>query len=207
MSCASAAWNERNWPKHTCTCVSLRPMGRALALAFATTLLACRQGSTPDSEWVEVSRVDGTAPDEHSPTIVGDGELKSYLPERIGDRAGGVSHGSTTRIGDRALSEVSRSYPGDGRAVELRLSDARLSPQVLQAITSLGGGERSARVGTVDEGRPNNGLGPINGLAPRDDSGPAEPSRLILPGAVGYSRFDEGERLALAQVVIAGRFV
>jgi hypothetical protein len=181
-------------------------MRRALALAFATTLLACRQGSTPDSEWVEVSRVAAPAPDEHGPSIVTDGELKSYLPERIGDRAGGASHGSTTRIGDRALSEVSRTYPGEGKAVELRLSDARLSPQVLQAITSLGESERSARGGTLDDGAPSNGLG--HGTTPLpEETGHAEPARLVLPGAVGYSRYDEGERLALAQVVIGGRFV
>ena len=155
-------------------------MRRFLALAFAITILACRQGSPRDGDWAEVSRVDGTAPEERGPGIVGDSELKSYLPERIGDRPGGTSHGSTTRIGGRALSEVTRSYPGEGRAVELRLSDARLSPQVLQAIASMGDDEPSSG---------------------------AEPSRLVLPGAVGYSRYDEGERMALAQVVIAGRFV
>jgi hypothetical protein len=155
---------------------------RLLALVLPVCVLACRQGSSLDGEWSEVARLDESTPvtEKHGPTVVGDGELKSYLPDRIGDRPAGEAHGSTMRVGDRVLSEVSRSYSGEGRAVELRLSDARLSPQVVHAIAGVGGDQQAFG---------------------------GEPSRLVLPGAVGYSRYDEGERMALAQVVIAGRFV
>ncbi len=151
-----------------------------LLLASTTGLLSCQQGSSGAGAWAAVARVDSATNEGHAPGVVSDVELKSYLPERLGDRSGGAPHGSMTRIGERALSEVSRSYAGEGNDVELRLSDARLSPQVAQAITAMGGREPAA--GT-------------------------DAARLVLPGAIGYSRYDEGERMALAQVVIAGRFV
>jgi hypothetical protein len=154
-------------------------MRSRLTFAFAISLCACRAGPPHAREWTQVSRFDPPS-GSPGPGIVSDGELKTYLPERLGDRPGGAPHGSMTRIGEKALSEVSRSYPGEGREVELRLSDARLSPQVAHAISDMGGGDQGA------------------GL---------EAERVILPGAVGYTRYDEGERVALAQVVIAGRFV
>jgi hypothetical protein len=152
-------------------------MGFGLSVA---SLIACQQGPSRANEWAEISKLDTATPDGRGPGIVSDGELKSYLPERLGDRPGGAPHGSTTRIGERVLSEVTRSYAGEGEDVELRLSDARLSPQVTQAISSMGGS---------------------------DDPPGSDASRLVLPAAIGYARYDEGERMALAQVVVAGRFI
>jgi hypothetical protein len=155
-------------------------MRTVLALASTIGLLGCRRVSFHAGEWAAVSRFDSASIEAHGPGVVSDGELKSYLPERLGDRLGAAPHGSMTRMGERALSEVSRSYPSQGNDIELQLSDARLSPQVAQAISAMGGNDQPP------------------GL---------EAARLVLPGAVGYARYDESERTALAQVVIAGRFV
>jgi hypothetical protein len=115
------------------------------------------------------------------PELVSDSELKGFLPPRLGDRVGQSPRGEMTRIGDRALSEASRNYleeHGTGAAeVHLKLADARLEPAAAQAVRTLAA----------------------------DDETLAE--RLVLPGAIGYARYDEGERVAQAQVLIAGRFI
>ena len=124
------------------------------------------------------------APD--SLLVISDSTLKPYLPARLLGREGSAPQGSMTRIGGRSLSEVTRSYRGspgaDGRA-ELKLADARFEPRATEAIRTLAGDETQAD----------------------GDADLAEP--LVLPGAVGYARYDESERIAQAQVVIGGRFI
>ncbi len=83
-------------------------------------------------------------------------------------------------MGDRSLSEVTRAYPGADGQAELKLADARFEPHATEAIRTM------ADDSTVRDG---------------------DAHRLVLPGAIGYARYDEDQRVAQAQVVIGGRFI
>ncbi len=142
---------------------------------------AC-EGGHHRAAWRTVTKAPAPASDARLPSLLTDTELKGFLPSRLGDRVGMVPKGEMTRMGDRALSEASRSYldaeaPG-APDVHLKLADARLEPAAAQAIRSL--------AGTDDE---------------------TQGERVVLPGAIGYARYDEGGRVAQAQVLIAGRFI
>ncbi|HUB07545.1 MAG TPA: hypothetical protein VMB50_11115, partial [Myxococcales bacterium] len=141
-----------------------------------------RDVSGPSSAWRRVARGSLSGGDGASAVVLSDTALRSYLPARVLGRAGDPPHGSVTRIGPRALSEVIRTYPGREGDTELKLADARFEPHATEAIRSM-----------ADDGE-----------ADRSDDGV---SKLVLPGAVGYARYDGDERLAQAQVVIAGRFI
>ncbi|MHB1843877.1 MAG: hypothetical protein ACYCWW_03455 [Deltaproteobacteria bacterium] len=161
----------------------MRPVGLALALVG---FIAC---APKPRGWSAVVRPGASAAAPRA-EVVSDGALKRYLPTTLLGRAGAAPQGTMTRIGDRALTEVSRSYPlppatglqvSQG-AAELKLADARFEPRATEAIRSL-----------------------VDGETDSDDELSAE--RLVLPGAIGYARFDEAGRTAQAQVVIAGRFI
>lgn len=192
-------------------------MGRSALLLLLLLLSTC-QGPSP-ADWAKVSRGNGAAGEPHLPDLLSDAQLKTFLPERLGERVGELPQGTMTRMGDRALSEATRSYrpaavppvavlpaaaalvnqgqatrapsapfgtqlaPGPGPQptgqVDLKIADARLEPRAAQAIRTL--------------------------AADDPDALPAE--RLVLPGAIGYARYDEGDRVAQAQVLIAGRFI
>ncbi|MHB8417732.1 MAG: hypothetical protein ACYDCL_06630 [Myxococcales bacterium] len=148
-------------------------------------LCACHgrgAGGGAPSAWRDVSRGSLGGGDGASAAVLPDTALRPYLPERLLGRSGERPHGSVTRIGPRALSEVIREYPGGEGEAELKLADARFEPHATEAIRSMAGDADGAR---LDDGV----------------------SKLVLPGAVGYARYDGDERLAQAQVVIGDRFI
>jgi hypothetical protein len=142
---------------------------------------ACRSPSSghASSAWNGVIRSGQAGGEERSPSIVSDLELRPYLPQRVLGRLGGSPQGSMTRIGPRSISEVTRDYSGPEGRTELKLADARFEPHATDAIRNM-----------AEEG------------APESDAHP-----LVLPGAIGYSNYDEDQRVARAQVVIGGRFI
>ena len=142
-------------------------------------LLAAACQDSHRSDWQRVAKPHPPIGEARLPALLSDAELKGFLPPRLGDRVGLSPQGEMTRVGDRALSEATRSYSEEAGApdVHLKLADARLEPAAAQAVRSLSGG---------------------------DD---AFGERLVLPGAIGYARYDEGEHVAQAQVLIAGRFI
>lgn len=156
-------------------------LGVALATAFA-----CDRARQAD--WARVAKSHAPALEERMGEVLPDSQLKGFLPERLGDRVGLSPEGAITRMGDRAVSEASRSYRGSAAGlsgtagevqVQLKIADARLEPGAAQAVRS---------------------------LAAEDDDVLA-PERLILPSAIGYASYDEGQRVARAQVLIGGRFI
>jgi len=163
-------------------------MTRALALLLS--LSAC--GGSRHLDWSKVAESEATSSSVKLPVLVPDAKLKTFLPERLGGRQGESPQGTMTRMGNRALSEATRSYRGspasETGAVELKIADARLAPRATQAIRSLADTE-FALGGTT-----------MLGTTQR-------PERLVLPGAVGYARYDEDARQAQAQVLIGGRFI
>ena len=163
-------------------------MTRALALLLS--LSAC-EGSH-HSDWSKVAESQASSSGVKLPMLVPDAQLKTFLPERLGGRLGESPQGTMTRMGNRALSEATRSYRGgpasETGAVELKIADAWLEPRATQAIRSLADTE-FALGGTT-----------LLGSASR-------PERLVLPGAVGYVRYDEDARQAQAQVLVGGRFI
>jgi len=163
-------------------------MTRALALLLS--LSAC--GGSRHLDWSKVAESEATSSSVKLPVLVPDAKLKTFLPERLGGRQGESPQGTMTRMGNRALSEATRSYRGspasETGAVELKIADARLEPRATQAIRSLADTE-FALGGTT-----------MLGTTQR-------PERLVLPGAVGYARYDEDARQAQAQVLIGGRFI
>jgi hypothetical protein len=116
--------------------------------------------------------------EERGPTVVSDLELRPFLPQKVLGRSGGSPQGSVTRMGDRSLSEVTRAYPSADGQTELKLADARFEPHATETIRTMA-----------------------------DDVHDGEAHRLVLPGAIGYSLYDEDKRVAQAQVVIGGRFI
>jgi hypothetical protein len=162
-------------------------MRRSLALLF---LLSGCQGSR-HVDWTRVAEK-REASDLKVPVLVPDSQLKTFLPERLGGRLGELPQGTMTRMGDRALSEVTRNYrggpPSDTGQVQIKIADAWLEPRATQAIRSL------ADMHEVIDER----LG---------EGGAAIPERLIVPDGLGYARFDQGSGTAQAQVLIAGRFI
>jgi len=170
------------------------PLTRAFAalLGFSAWLSACLSAchGTPHSDWTKVAeKREGAS--SRVPVLIPDSELKTFLPERVGGRLGDSPQGTMTRMGDRALSEATRNYrggpPSETGQVQIKIADAWLEPRATQAIRSL------ADVDSVLGGR-SDGTGTL-------------PARLVLPGGIGYARYDEGARLAQAQVLIAGRFI
>jgi hypothetical protein len=164
-------------------------MLRVLPLLFCVT--ACEGARR--SDWAKVAAEDhARASDLKLPVLVPDSQLKAFLPERLAGRQGAFAQGTMTRMGDRALSEATRSYrggpPSDPGEIELKIADAWLEPRATQAIRSLADTEHVFE-GTSMQGNT------------------APPERLVLPGAVGYARYDEEARLAQAQVLIGGRFI
>jgi hypothetical protein len=161
-------------------------MARALALLLCLT--ACE--SSRRADWAKVAQGQARHSDVRLPSLVPDSQLKTFLPDRVAGRQGAFPQGTMTRMGDRALSEVTRSYrggpPSDGE-IQLKIADAWLEPRATQAIRSLA---------DTQDAFENSMMG---------SSVPHE--RLVLPGAVGYARYDEDARLAQAQVLIAGRFI
>jgi hypothetical protein len=161
-----------------------------LSLLLLLCLSACE--GTRHSDWTKVAENHEGASDLKLPVLIPDSQLKAFLPERLGGRLGEFPQGTMTRMGDRALSEATRSYrggpPSQTGQVELKIADAWLEPRATQAIRSL------AETNFV--------LGSTNAMGTA-----AFPERLVLPGGVGYARYDEGARLAQAQVLIAGRFI
>ncbi len=141
-----------------------------------------RDSSGLPSAWRHVARGALSAGDAASAVVLSDALLRSYLPERLLGREGERPIGSITRIGPRALSEVIRAYPGREGDAQLRLADARFEPHATEAIRSMAEDEDGER--------------PAEGV-----------TKLVLPGAVGYVRYDGDERLAQAQVVVADRFI
>jgi len=165
-------------------------MFRALALALLLALPACRTDRHAD--WAKVCETRASwANDLKLPVLIPDTMLKNFLPERLDGRLGESPLGTMTRMGDRALSEATRSYrggpPGDTGRVEIKIADAWLEPRATQAIRSL------ASTDAVVAGR-------LEALG-------AWSERLVLPGGIGYARYDEGERLAQAQALIGDRFI
>lgn len=138
---------------------------------------ACQDGHR--QAWRAVTRAPTPASEARLPELLTNSELKGFLPARVGDRVGMAPKGEMTRMGDRALSEASRSYlEAEGEPdVHLKLADARLEPAAAQAIRTMVG---------------------------NDD---LEGERVVLPGAIGYARYNQGGRVAQAQVLIAGRFI
>jgi hypothetical protein len=134
-------------------------------------------------EWSGLLRSAPGASEERGPTVVSDMELRPYLPPTLLGRPGSSPEGSVTRMGDRSLSEVKRSYAGVDAGVEgsaeLRLADARFEPHATEQIRTMAD----------------------------DDNPHGDAHRLVLPGAIGYALYDEDQRVAQAQVVIGGRFI
>jgi len=160
----------------------------------ALTLLLCLSAceGARRSDWNKVAENHEMPSDLKLPVLIPDSQLKAFLPERLGGRLGEFPQGTMTRMGDRALSEVTRSYrggpPSETGQVELKIADAWLEPRATQAIRSL------ADTDFMMPGTPMFGSATV-------------PERLVLPGGVGYARYDEGARLAQAQVLIGGRFI
>jgi hypothetical protein len=175
-----------------------RPSASVLGLLLAA--IAC-QGGGPGSghsreraaAWSTISQVSG-GEDVRRPGLLSDAQLKAFFPDRLGDRLGQAPLGAMTRMGDRALSEATRTYgaaprsrgpesspPGSGR-IELKIADARLEPHATDVI-------RSMAIGAEEPGAP------------------VFAERLVLPGAIGYARYDGTVRVAQAQVVIADRII
>ncbi len=156
---------------------------RRLAHLFFVSLVSLAQGCGRDTgRWNGVVRA-GAARTTPQGDVLSDSALKRYLPATVLGRPGEAPQGSVTRIGSRSLAEATRSYraPGADLEAEIKLADARYEPRATEAIRSLAGADEP------------------------DDDDAAE--RLVLPGAIGYARFDQGERTAQAQVVIGGRFI
>ncbi len=160
------------------------------ALAFFLCLSACE--GTHRSDWTKVAENHPSPSALRLAVLIPDSQLKAFLPERLGGRLGEFPQGTMTRMGNRALSEVTRSYrggpPSETGQVELKIADAWLEPRATQAIRSL------AETNFAIAGSPRMGTA-------------TAPERLVLPGGVGYARYDEGARLAQAQVLIGGRFI
>jgi hypothetical protein len=153
--------------------------GYTLGVLSAGLLLGACDGPRR-SEWLTVAQAKPAANEPKLPELLPDSALKGFLPAKLGDRVGRSPTGAMTRMGDRALSEASRAYAEGGvgePGVELKLADARLEPAATQAIRTFAG------------------------------EGDALAERVVLPGAIGYARYDEGDRVAQAQVLIAGRFI
>jgi hypothetical protein len=158
-------------------------MRRAPAVIAAIAAIAgCRDSH--GSDWRRISQGGAGLSESKLPGLIPDNQLKTFLPDRVGDRLGQLPQGTMTRMGDRALSEATRNYRGagsvnEGGQVELKIADARLEPRATQAIRLLANENEEAVMA----------------------------ERLVLPGAIGYARYDEGERVAQAQVLIGGRFI
>jgi hypothetical protein len=165
-------------------------MPRALALLLIS-VAACKE--TRKADWTKVAGGQEGTSELKLPLLIPDAQLKTFLPERLGGRLGQFPQGTMTRMGDRALSEASRDYrggaPSETGPVQLKIADAWLEPRATQAIRSLADTDFGAMGG-----------GSVMGSH-------AIPERLVLPGGVGYARYDEGARLAQAQVLIGGRFI
>jgi hypothetical protein len=153
-----------------------------LLMSALTTAVACKAPSSghASAAWGGLLRSTPAGGEEHAVTVVSDLELKPYLPQRVLGRLGGSPQGSVWRMGPRSLSEVRRDYPGTDGETELKLADARFEPHATEVIRT------KADDATVDDG---------------------DLHRLVLPGAVGYSLYDDDQRVAQAQVVIGGRFI
>ncbi len=156
--------------------------------AFALVLLLSACDGARHSDWSKVIESPASSSGVKLPVLVPDAKLKTFLPERLGTRQGASPQGTMTRMGNRALSEATRSYGGgETGELELKIADAWLEPRATQAIRSLADADYAFN-GKLD--------------------GPATlPERLVLPGAVGYARYDEDARQAQAQVLIGGRFI
>ncbi len=145
------------------------------ALAVLVCLLGC-QGAQR-SDWTKLAESHESPNGLKLPSLIPDSQLKAFLLERLGGRLGQPPQGTMTRMGDRALSEATRSYrggpPSETGQVEIRIADAWLEPRATQAIRSLADTE-SVMGGQQMLGRT------------------MVPERLVLPGGVGYARYDEG---------------
>jgi hypothetical protein len=163
--------------------------GSARAIALLLWLPACERARP--SNWSKVAESQVSASNPRLPVLVTDATLKTFLPERLGARLGASPQGTMTRMGNRALSEATRSYRANPASasgeVELKIADAWLEPRATQAIRSLADAEHM--------------------LGGRSDGPFTMPERLVLPGAVGYARLDEEARQAQAQILIGGRFI
>ncbi len=153
-------------------------MTKPLLSFLALAALGCHGQPASRGAWTHVAEARRPASAGQPGSIVSDGELKPFLPARLFGQAGGFPQGSMTRMRERALSEVTRAYGAD--TAELKLLDARFEPRATEAIRA---------------------------MAEESEDDDSEAHRLVLPGAIGYSRYDKAERVAEAQVVVGGRFI
>lgn len=177
-SCGWKVWNDASGQPHVVVSRRVKLPSRLCLLLLAGAACQAPGSGHPSREWNGVIRNGQAGGEERAPSIVSDLELRPYLPPRVLGRLGGSPQGSVTRIGPRSISEVTRDYSGPEGRTELKLADARFEPHATDAIRSM------AQDGAEGEAQP-----------------------LVLPGAIGYSNYDEDQRVARAQVVIGGRFI
>ncbi len=146
-------------------------------LGFAVLAGGCRAAVASHAGWSRLFSRQGSPAASPLP-VLSDRALKPFLPATLLGEAGGPLEGSMMRMGPRALSEVTRVY-GKTRETEIKLADARFEPRATDAIRAM-----------------------ADGTGAEEDA-----ERLVLPGAIGYARFDEDDRVAEAKVVVGGRLI
>ncbi len=109
--------------------------------------------------------------------------LAPFLPERLEGFTRTQSEGSTGKYGEVSVSEAERTYwRGEDREVKVRIVDTTMGGKIGHAIRAAAEGAR--------------GRNPADATAP-----------IFWEGTVGFVRYDEGEALAEANLLVGERYV
>jgi hypothetical protein len=110
-------------------------------------------------------------------------QLSPFLPEQLEGFTHTQSEGSTGKYGEVSVSEAERTFSrGEDREVKVRILDTTMGGKIGQAIRAAAEGARRRH--------------------PSDVTAP-----IFWEGTVGFVRYDEGEALAEANLLVGERYV